>query len=80
VKKVYASTSIDMEVKEKMMAILAAADSSDMLGRTKAFCEAAIPTIESKRAVWTKLFSKDKKDDMTLYNYIEMTMAFRPFG
>jgi hypothetical protein len=69
-----------MAVKEKMMEILAVADSSDKLGRTKAFCESAIPCIESKRAVWTKLFSKDKKDEMTLYNYIEMTSAFKQFG
>lgn len=62
------------------MALLAEKDSSDMLGRTKAFCEAAIPTVENKRMVWEKLFSKDKKDDMTLYNYIEMTSAFRQFG
>lgn len=68
-----------MQNKEQAMTILAKIDSSDMLGRTKAYCEAAIPTVENKQQVWVKLFSKEKKNDMTLYNYIETTSAFRQF-
>ena len=38
--------------------MLAGLDSSDMLGRTEKFCEAANPDPESKRKAFNEIFNK----------------------
>lgn len=52
VKRIYSSKNISHEIKLQAMAKLEAQDTSDLLGRTKRYCEAALPTTENKKAVW----------------------------
>ena len=52
-------------------------DSSDLLGQTKAYCQAVIPDLKNKQEVWNKLFS-DEKSEMGLYMTQELIMGFRP--
>ena len=64
-----------MDTKQQAMSKLEACDTSELLSRTKKYCEAALPTAENKRAVWAKLF--DSKDEMSMKEVWEMCAGFR---
>ena len=63
--------------KDTVMSTLEQLDSSDLLGQTKAYCQAVIPDLKNKQEVWNKLFS-DEKSEMGLYMTQELIMGFRP--
>ena len=50
--KNFSSKEISKETKGVAMQKLEQVDKSDLLARTKRYCEAALPTIEDKRACW----------------------------
>ena len=75
VRKIFASKHIQHEAKKEAMAMLAKVDSSDMLGRTQKYCEAALPDLESKTQAQNILF--EACDDMTLQHVQEMCRGFR---
>jgi len=76
VKKVYSSRTIAYEVKQEVLQKLGELDQSDMLGQTKAFCEAALPVLENKKKVWNGLFSGEY-DSMSLKNIGELCAGFK---
>ena len=67
VKKIFASSTISQSSKDEVMAALEQIDSSDLLGQTKAYCQAVIPDLKNKQDVWERLFSEEKKEEMGLY-------------
>lgn len=75
VKRIFSSKEISAEEKQTAMEQLEAIDKSDLLGRTKKFCEAAIPTVDNKRAIWTRLF--DGKEEMAMMEVWEMCAGFK---
>jgi hypothetical protein len=75
VKRIFSSKDIPFTTKQQAMDRLEASDNSELLGRTKKYCEAALPTAENKRAVWTLLF--DGKDDMSMKEVWEMCAGFK---
>lgn len=75
VKRIYSSRDIPMEIKLQSMTKLEDCDKSDLLGRTKKFCEAALPTAENKRAQWTRLF--DGKEEMPMKEVWELCAGFK---
>jgi len=56
VKKIFGSRSIEHSAKKECFAKLAKLDQSDKLSLTQTFCEAVVPTAETKREVWKRLF------------------------
>lgn len=75
VKRIYSSKDIPLEVKLLAMAKLEVADKSDLLGRTKKYCEAALPTADNKKAVWKLLF--DSKEEMSMKEVWELCAGFK---
>ena len=67
-----------MDVKQQAMSKLEDCDKSDLLGRTKKYCDAALPTLENKRAQWTRLF--DGKEDMPMKEVWELCAGFKQLG
>ena len=54
-------------------------DQSDMLGKTKFFCESAIPEIEKKREAWNSIFS-GKLDKESPFITGEFCAGFKQFS
>lgn len=75
VKKVFGSKLITSEQKDVCMKKLSEIDSSDKLQLTKIYCEAAVPTLESKTETWKKLFESDEK--LSLYAQWERCAGFK---
>lgn len=75
VKRIFSSKNVPLEKKQEAMAKLEAADNSDLLGRTKKFCEAALPTAENKRAIWARLF--DGKEDVPMLQVWELCAGWK---
>jgi len=50
-----------------------------MLGKTKFFCESAVPEIEKKREAWTNAFS-GKLDKESLFITSEFCAGFKQFS
>ena len=57
IRKIFGSPHISPEKKAECWSVLANLDSSDMLGRTEKFCEAANPDPESKRKAFNEIFN-----------------------
>ena len=57
IRKIFGSPHISPEKKSECWSVLANLDSSDMLGRTEKFCEAANPNPESKRKAFNEIFN-----------------------
>ena len=55
IEKIFTSKTISEQKKKDAFAKLAKIDSSDMLERTKKYCEACVPDYEAKRVVWLGL-------------------------
>lgn len=54
-------------------------DQSDMLGKTKFFCESAIPDIKKKREAWEGIFAgKLDKESLMITN--EFCSGFKQFS
>jgi len=79
VKMIFRSTQFDQATKDKALVALKAVDSSDKFGLTEKYCQAAIPTIENKRAVWKTLFGAES-DKLGLYDISNLCMGFRPIS
>ena len=54
-------------------------DQSDMLGKTKFFCEAAVPDIKKKREAWESIFA-GKLDKESLMATNEFCAGFKQFS
>lgn len=78
VKVIFGAKDISMDDKQKSMEKLAIVDSSDMLGRTKMYCESVIPDIENKRKCWQRLF--ECKEKWSLYQTEEFCCGFRVYS
>lgn len=52
VKRIFSSKIISKDVKNEALQKLEEIDKSDLLGRTKKYCTAAMPTAEDKKACW----------------------------
>ena len=74
-KRIYSSKEIPLELKLQAMAKLEGFDKSDLLGRTKKYCEAALPTADNKKAVWQLLF--DGKEEMSMKEVWELCAGFK---
>lgn len=59
------------------MAKLEECDKSDLLGRTKKYCEAALPTAENKKAAWDRLF--DGKEEMAMTEVWAMCAGWKQY-
>ena len=55
VQKIHTSATITTRAKKKARKKLAKIDSSDILDRTVAYCEACVPDYEAKRRAWLRL-------------------------
>lgn len=56
IRKLFASPHIAKDKKKTCFGILAKIDSTDMLGRTQKFCEAASPEPADKREAFMEIF------------------------
>lgn len=79
VKKVFSAKTIPLEEKTAALDALSKIDQSDMLGRTKFFCQAAVPEIAKKREAWEAIFS-GKLDKESLLNTNEFCAGFKQFS
>jgi hypothetical protein len=59
VKKIYASSLFEKDVKEAMLAKLGEIDKSDWIDETRQFCAAALPDAEIKQQIWDKFFGEN---------------------
>ena len=57
IRKIFGSPHISPKKKAECWSVLANLDSSDMLGRTEKFCEAANPNPASKRKAFNEIFN-----------------------
>lgn len=80
VKVIYSSKVLTMDEKKESMEKLAKIDQSDKLGLTQQFCISAVPDIESKRAVWTRLFEGNNENKLSLYQTEELCLGFRQYS
>lgn len=79
VPKIFSSRTITQEHKNAAFERLKSIDDSDKLGLTEKHCQAIVPTLEAKQAVWDKLFS-DEVEKLSLYQVEELCGGFRQFG
>ena len=79
VKKIFSAKSITESQKLSVMEALEKFDQSDMLGKTKAFCQSAVPDIVKKREAWEVIFS-DKLDKESLLIVNEYCAGFKQFS
>ena len=75
IRKIYGSEHIPIQQKKECFAQLAKLDTSDMLGRTEKFCQAADPNPDSKREALLTIF--EHCSDMSLQHVQEMCRGFR---
>ena len=76
VKKIYSSKKISLQEKKESLELLAKIDQSDLLSKTQAFCESAIPDISEKKKAWATIFS-DKIDGVGYANSNEICAGFK---
>lgn len=74
VRRIFSSQATLSEQKKECFAKLAELDQSDMLGRTEKYCEAASPSIESKRESFVTIF--EKNGEMSLQHLQEMCSGY----
>jgi hypothetical protein len=79
VKKIYSAKSISNDDKKSVMEALEKFDQSDLLGKTKFFCESALPEIEKKREAWSNIFG-GKLDKESLMITGEFCAGFKQFS
>lgn len=77
VKKIWASDLFEQTIKDEVLAELKKIDSSDEYETTAKYCQAAIPTLENKEAIWKILFGQEN-DKLSLYDIENYCVGFRP--
>ena len=75
IRKIYGSEHIPIQQKKELFVQLAKIDTSDMLGRTEKFCQAADPNPDSKREAFMEIY--ERCSDMSLQHVQEMCRGFR---
>jgi len=68
IEKIFTSKTISPEKKKEAFSKLAEIDKSDMLGRTTKYCEACIPDLEAKKAIWTAMMKMKEDVGITACN------------
>ena len=78
VEKIFTSKTISEQKKKDAFAKLAEIDSSDMLERTKKYCEACVPDYEAKRTVWLGLM--EMKEEVGVQGILAYGRGMRQFS
>ena len=76
VRRIFSSFTIDIEVKNQALVAIAEEDKSDWTEKTRYYSQAAIPTEQSKTAMWAEYFDKDDVE----WGYSNYNMSFAGFS
>jgi len=78
VKKLHGSKDFTDEQRKQAFDVLREVDKTDMIGRTEKYCEAALPSLESKQKVWDMIFAAD--ENLPLLHLTNLCIGFNPIG
>lgn len=76
VRRIFTSTLIPIEEKQKYLAKLEEIDTTDWMDKTRFFCRAAVPDAHVKRELWAEYFEKEDLN-WSYHNYL---MSFAGWG